>query len=123
MQSWADYERALLATAQALHAEWRTLLPPVDSQPSPTTERACDEWCRLLARDPSAPLLPPDEVRPWLLARLLAAQALAGSLAAQGRPLPEMPPPQIVAQLLIEEWHGFGRKLWPRVQSPFFGRS
>ena len=99
--------------AQALRAEWRIELPPFDALPSETLEVLIDAWCVKLAANLNSPLNPPDEVKPWILARLVSMSASAAALARTGDiQAPEFNP-QSVRQFLIGEWHGCLRDRWP----------
>ena len=83
-----------------------------DSLPSEETEAACDEWCRKLARNLLEEHLPPRELRPWILARIVVAQSAAEDHAVEGKiPCPPLTP-AFFEMLLVADWHRIYREQW-----------
>lgn len=106
------------ALLQLKRQEWSCAPAPFDSQASPEVELAVDAWCLVFARDPMTEELPPAEVQPWLLARLLCAQLLCQQLHDQADL--DCPPAgaSSTAQLLIGEWHGCWKQRWASLSLP-----
>ena len=67
----------------------------------------------MLATDIRNPPLPPENIRSWILARVISVIALADSLAEQNEPSPGPLSKELVEQLLIHEWNGALRDRWP----------
>jgi len=95
--------------------EGRTALPPYDSMPSPSVDAECDAWCRQLACNLMEPPLPPPDIRGWILARAIGVSALAGQLAKQKEVSPGPLTRTLAERLMIDEWHGALRALWPKL--------
>jgi hypothetical protein len=91
MSSWKQISELLQLTARLLKAEWKSDLPPFDTLPSETLELACDAWCLALAKNVTAPIYPSEEVRPWVLARLVSMAVSARELEQNGK----IPPAEI----------------------------
>ena len=115
MASWMEISELLKFIAQIRRAEWGCELPPFDSLPSESLELIIDDWCSKLAANLNAPLTPPPEVKPWMLARLLSMSASAATLAQSGDVEAPQLSPQTVRQFLIGEWNGCLRDRWPLI--------
>ena len=119
MNSWEDMAQLLGVVTQMHREAWGLPPAPLGSRSSPAVDAAVDEWCSRLAEHPLAELCPPAELRPWLLARLRAADALA-RLRAQAS---QTPPPsenrtEALSQLLVTDWYVWGRDRWQETPPP-----
>jgi hypothetical protein len=109
---WKTVSDTLNQLAGALQGAWGCGFPLKDSLPSEETEAACDDWCRKLARNLLKEVLPPRELRPWILARIVVAQSAAEENAA-GSNLPPQPlTPAFFEKLLVADWHRIYREQW-----------
>jgi len=110
--TWAEVASVLEQAARALKLEWGCDLPRPDTLPSPALGASVDEWCERLAKQLGEPLDPPALVRPWILARLIAAASVAGVLQEQGDTDCAGLSPSIARHFLIDEWHGCLKDRW-----------
>lgn len=83
--------------------------------PDHSVEQELDQLCAGLVANPRQILFPRAELRPWLLARLLGAQALAAKSAEHISPPPVKSPPEALTQLLIQDWHNEVKPRWWRI--------
>lgn len=84
-------------------AEWEVDIPSSHTMPPPALEKEISQWCRTLAQNMLDPLIPPENVRPWILARLLMTRVQSGREAENGSPVPEITPANI-SWMLVEGW-------------------
>jgi hypothetical protein len=87
-------------------------LPAASSESTSELDAECDAWCRLLMSHLHHPPDAPRHIRPWIVARCIAASSLARSLAGSGASSPGPLTPELIEQMLVAEWHGALRDLW-----------
>jgi hypothetical protein len=122
--TWAQLSEVFGTVAKILLAEWRCRAPAYSQVASETEERGCDFWCRKLSKKFGDPISPPEQFRPWIIARLASAAADAElHHKLQDKPCPTVLTPEIVAQYLIDEWHHALKARWnqlDRIGEQFF---
>lgn len=110
--TWQIVGRWCWLKADRLRQDWNDETPHRGELPPPRIESAIDCWCARLAREPDRPQETSDELKPWILARLL----FAGALGQTMQDLTEIPPPADMRSgletLLIAEWCAQGRDQW-----------
>jgi hypothetical protein len=111
---WDEIARVFQLLAGIFRDEGRTELPPFDAMPSEAVDAACDAWCQELSLALFDAPLPPLNIRSWMLVRVLCLAAMSASLAKQQEPSPGPLTRTLVERLLIHEWHGGLRHLWPK---------
>jgi len=109
---WKTVSETLNQLAQALQAAWGCGVPLKGSLPSEATDAACDEWCRKLARNLLKEHSPPQELRPWILTRIVVAQSATETCAVEDKiPCPPLKP-ALFEKLLVADWHRIYRDQW-----------
>lgn len=118
---WSELAELLKLVAQVYRDGGQTEPPSFAATPPQHIEDFCDEWFSTTAAVQADAPLPPPPARPWALARLICASALAKSLAKQREPSPGPLDDSIIRQLLVEEWHGAQKAHWKRMffRSPY----
>src|SRR5436190_24024144 len=104
--TWEKYAELFGVLAKAFHDEWKCDLPGFDTLPSGELDKAVSAWCYVIAKD-LRPVPPdvPDVVRPWVVVRMICAQAICRSLAKRGdTEIPQLAE-RILREFLISEWH------------------
>lgn len=116
--TWSQFADVLDKLVRLYATQWRCKVPAAGSQIAPEIELAVDAWSLALAKDLMTTEIPHPEVAPWLLLRVLSAQALANTLAVEGDK--DCPPldANIMKQLLISEWHGALKGRWHLLEIP-----
>jgi hypothetical protein len=118
--TWSQLSNVLEKLVRLHSAQWQCKVPPAGSPIAPDLELAVDAWSLGLARNLMMEETPPPEVAPWLLLRLLSAQALAHSLALAGDADCPSLDPSTMQQLLIPEWHGALKHRWHLLEIPLW---
>ena len=114
-QNWSHVAELLQRTAQDRSAAWGVFAASVDGVCSAADERCADGWCGGFVRDLPELANPPQSTRPWILARLLAGEAVARILYEQNAACPDLPLRELAGHLLIVEWHSDLKKRWPEL--------
>lgn len=110
-RSWQQIAELLEAAARFRLAQWKCGFPRFDSLPDEALDLAVSAWCMELAKDMVGPLEPPQEVKPWILARLVTASVEARAETAAGSPVPAVTP-AFLKDVLIASWHQQLRERW-----------
>ena len=109
--NWTQIAQMLEQVAQLRRAEWKCGFPPFDSLPDEETDLVVSAWCFQMAGNLLEPIEPPDDVKPWILARLVTASVQARLEASERNPCPEVSP-ELVRNMLIGSWHQLLRDKW-----------
>ncbi len=123
MPEWSQISELLELKCRLLRDEWGVSFPPYGTEASAEDAAVCDDYCRLLAADFEQSVEPPDGAKPWMLARLLMASVLAGTLGQKGETLPLRFDSKLVEQLLVDEWHFRLRSWWRDIGQELVGLS
>jgi len=113
--TWEEVVELMRLLSAILGDDGRTVLPARGAEIAVALDAQCDRWRMALFDVLADPPLPEPALRPWLLARTLAAASLAQALARDEDTLPGPLTRTLLEQLLIHEWHGSLRDLWRRV--------
>jgi hypothetical protein len=116
--NWEKIAECFELMVRVKREEWRCGVPPFGSPVDEALELAVDVWASELAKDLQAEWVPPPEVAPWLLMRMICAAMTAQQLAEQGDPDPPAFSPSTVRQFLIGEWHGHWKHRWHLMALP-----
>ena len=114
--SWKEIGRIFRSLVQLWQSEWGISAPLYGAVPSAELDAECDEWCRRLAKDLTAEIVPPSHVRPWLYARFAMAIQGVELLQQLGESAPETLSETLVLELLIEDWHACHRATWQKLR-------
>jgi hypothetical protein len=114
-QNWGHVADLLQRIADDRAVAWGVFGPSGDSVSSESDERCADGWCGGFVRNLPELANPPQSTRPWVLARLLACEAVARILHEKNAACPDLPLRELAGQLLIVEWHTDLKKRWPEL--------
>jgi hypothetical protein len=81
--------------------------------PSSDVDAECDVWCRKLAKNLTGEIFPPEQLRPWILARIAVAKSACDceQLAGKTFPFPALSP-AFFEKILVDEWNAALREDW-----------
>jgi hypothetical protein len=109
--NWNQIAQMFELLAHLRKAEWKCDVPPYDALPDEELDLAVSAWCSQMAGNLMQPIDPPDEVKPWILARLTIASVQARLEAEERNPCPEVSP-ETVRNMLVASWHQLLRDKW-----------
>ena len=116
MTSWEDLGQWCWERMLCLRRVWQTAPPFRMELPAAKLEESIDSCIRSLLRSPNDSLFAPEEVKPWILARLQFGSALLQPTNVQLLRLPKLCDPMDALRfLLLAEWFDSGREFWPLV--------
>ncbi|MDB6133617.1 MAG: hypothetical protein JWM59_1860 [Verrucomicrobiales bacterium] len=103
---WLD----LIAAKKIL--EWKCEFPPDDVLPSDKLDKCVSAWCKIMARNMTASIYPPEEVRPWILARLVSCSFKAKQEAEGSNSWPDVTKKTILKAMLVDQWNNELKQKW-----------
>jgi hypothetical protein len=97
-----------------LSRAWQTAPPFRRELPSAMFEKSIDSCIRAMLRNPAHSLVAPEEVKPWILARLQFGSGLLQPSNVRLLRLSKLSDPvDALRFLLLVEWYDSGREFWP----------
>jgi len=114
--SWEELGQWCWVQMLSLKRAWQTVPSFCGELPSPESEESIDSHIRSMLRSPEGLLVPPEENKPWILARLVFGSGLLQPRNVSLLGIRELSDPGAALRfLLLEEWYESGRDSWPFV--------